>query len=150
MTITFTATDSVDYEPGVYRAKLKELETAESSIVDEKTGQPGFYMKWTFELLDEGYEGHTLRGNSSMNFGLRAKARQWAEALLGRRIESGESIDGDDLIGKEGDLMVRLEETDRGTFARVESVNPVRRKKEKPGTVQPAPIPAEGLEKAPF
>ena len=32
MAITFTATDSVDYEPGVYQAKLKELETAESSI----------------------------------------------------------------------------------------------------------------------
>ena len=43
MTITFTATDGADFEPGVYRAKLKELETAEISIVDEKTGQPGFY-----------------------------------------------------------------------------------------------------------
>ena len=142
MTITFTATDGADFEPGVYRARLKELETAESSIVDEKTGKPGFYLKWIFELLDEGYGGHTLRGNSSMNFGPRAKARQWAEALLGRRIESGESIDEDDLVGKEGDLMVRLEETDRGTFAKVESVNPVRRKKTK--------AVAEGLEEAPF
>ncbi len=53
MTITFTATDGADLEPGVYRAKLKELETAESSIVDEKTGQPRFYLKWIFELLDE-------------------------------------------------------------------------------------------------
>ena len=146
MKITFTATDSADFEPGVYRASLMELETAESSIIDEKTGQPGFYTKWTFELLDEGYEGHTLRGNSSMTFGPRAKARQWAEALLGRRIQSGESIDENDLIGQEGDLMVRLEETDRGTFAKVESVNPVRRKKTK--------AVAEGfdgeLEEAPF
>ena len=146
MTITFTATDGADFEPGVYRAKLKELETAESSIVDEKTGQPGFYTRWTFELLDEGYEGHTLRGNSSMNFGPRAKARQWAEALLGRRIESGESINEDDLIGKEGDLMVRLEETDRGTFAKVESVNPVRKKRTKPV----AEGLDEDLEEAPF
>ena len=145
MTITFTATHGADFEPGVYRAKLKELETAESSIVDEKTGQPGFYTRWTFELLDEGYEGHTLRGNSSMNFGPRAKARQWAEALLGRRIESGESIDEDDLIGMEGDLMVRLEETDRGTFAKVESVNPVRRK-----TKAVAEGLEEDLDEAPF
>jgi hypothetical protein len=129
MGVTFTATDSIEYEPGVYRARLKELEVAESSILDEKTGQPGLYMKWTFDLLDDGYEGHTLRGNSSMNFGPRAKARAWAEGLLARKIESGESIDEDDLIGKECDLMIRMEETDRGTFARVESVNPVRKKK---------------------
>ena len=145
MTITFTATDGADFEPGVYRARLMELETAESSIVDEKTGKPGFYLKWIFELLDKGYEGHTLRGNSSLNFGPRAKARQWAEALLGRRIQSGESIDEDDLIGKEGDLMVRLEETDRGTFAKVESVNPIRRKSK-----AVAEGLEEGLDEAPF
>jgi len=148
--ITFTATDSVDYEPGVYQAKLKELETAESSIVEEKTGQPGLYLKWTFELLDEGYEGHTLRGNSSMNFGPRAKARQWAGALFGRRIESGESVDEYDLIGKVGALMVRLEETDRGTFAKVESVNPVRKKKTKAVPNAAADVPDEDLKEAPF
>jgi len=81
-----------------------------------------------------------------MNFGPRTKARQWAEALLGRRIQSGESIDDADLIGKEGDLMVRLEETDRGTFAKVESVNPVRRKK----TKAVAEGLDEDLEEAPF
>jgi len=139
MAIKFTATYSGDYAPGVYRAKLKELETAESSIVDEKTGQPGLYTRWTFELLDEGYEGHMLRGNSSMNFGPRAKARQWAEALLGRRIGRGESIYEHELIGKEGDLMVRLEETNRGTFPKVESVNPIRQKG-----------PDEDIEEAPF
>ncbi len=84
-----------------------------------------------------------------MNFGSRAKARQWAEALLGRRIESGESIDENDLIGKEGDLMVRPEETDRGTFAKVESVNPVRKKKTKVAPLA-AEIPDEDLEDAPF
>lgn len=129
MSITFTATDTPAYEPGVYTAKLKELETAESSIVDEKTGQKGLYMKWTFELLDDEYTGQTLRANSSMNFGPSAKARKWAEGLLGRKIESGESIEEDDLLGKRADLMVTLKETDRGTFAQVESVNPVRKKR---------------------
>ena len=37
--------------------------------------------------------------------------------------------------------MVRLEETDRGTFAKVESVNPIRRKTK---------AVTEGLEEAPF
>jgi len=116
----------------VYRAKLVRLETAEGSIVDEKTGENKLYMKWTFELLEEGYEDRNLRGNSSMAFGNRAKARAWAEALLGRRIENGETVSEEDLIGNECDLMVKLEETDRGTFAKVESVNPVRKKRERP------------------
>jgi hypothetical protein len=147
---TFTATDSVEYEAGVYRAKLIDLETLKGSIVDEKTGQPRMYMKWTFELLEDGYDRQTLRGNSSLAFGPRAKARQWAEALLGRRIESGESVNEDDLIGKECDLMVRPEETDRGTFAKVESVNLLRRKKDKAEKVQPTEVPDEDLETAPF
>lgn len=133
MTISFTATDAADYEPGVYRARLIDLETAEGSVVDEKTGQPRPYIRWTFELLEEGYEARTLRGNSSANFGPQAKARAWAGALLGRMITAGEQVAEDDLIGRECDLMVTLEETDRGTFARVDSVNPVRQRKTKTG-----------------
>jgi hypothetical protein len=131
MTISFTATDAADYEPGVYRARLIDLETAEGSVVDEKTGRPRPYVRWTFELLEEGYEARTIRGNSSTNFGPQAKARAWAGALLGRAIAAGEQVDENDLIGRECVLMVNLEETDRGTFAKVDSVNPVRQRKTK-------------------
>ena len=147
MAINLTALDTTDFEAGVYRARLKSLETAEGSIVDEKTGEPRPYMKWTFDLLDEDYTDRELRGNSSMAFGSRAKARAWAEALLGRRIENGETVSEEDLIGKECDLMVRLEETDRGTFAKVESVNPVRKKKGKTeASVDPSKAAAETAE----
>lgn len=165
MSINLTAQDTTDFEPGVYRAKLKDLETAEGTIVDDKTGEPRLYMKWTFDLLEEGYEDRELRGNSSMAFGSRAKARAWAEALLGRRIENGETVSEEDLIGCECDLMVKLEETDRGTFAKVESVNPFRKKKGKnkqqsaqgvitdgdnPGPAEAAELPEEDLQDAPF
>lgn len=129
MSVSFTATDTPDYEAGIYRARLVGLETAEGSVLDEKTGRPRPYIKWTFELLEEGYEGRTIRGNSSTNFGPQAKPRAWAEALLQRTIAAGEQVDEDDLLGKECDLMVTLEETDRGVFAKVDSVNPVRHRK---------------------
>jgi hypothetical protein len=129
MSVSFTATDTADYEAGVYRARLVDLETTEGSVVDDKTGRPRPYIKWTFELLEEGYEARTIRGNSSTNFGPQAKARAWAGALLGRTIAAGEQVGEDDLIGKDCDLMVTLEETDRGVFAKVDSVNPVRQRK---------------------
>lgn len=141
MSVSFTATDTADYEAGVYRARLVDLETAEGSVADEKTGLPRPYIKWTFELLEDGYEGRTIRGNSSMNFGPLAKARAWAAALLRRAIAAGEQVGEKELLGRECDLMVTLEENDRGTFAKVDSVNPVRQRKTGAGT-NPAGQPA--------
>jgi hypothetical protein len=146
MGIAFDATDTTDYEPGIYRGRLRELEVAESSLVDEETGRPGLYVRWTFEILEEGFEGRTIRGNSSTNFGSRAKARAWAEALLGRTISPGERVEEGDLIGKECDLMITREETDRGTFAKVDSVNPVRKKQAGPAR----PTPRAGDHEAGF
>jgi hypothetical protein len=41
---------------------------------------------------------------------------------------TGERIDEADLVGKECDLLVALERNDRGTFAKVESLTPVRKR----------------------
>jgi hypothetical protein len=128
MSVSFTATDSADYEPGVYRARLIGMEQAEGSALDEKTGQPRIYIRWTFELLEEGYEGRTIRANSSTNFGTMAKARTWAGVLLGRMVETGERIDEADLIDRECNLLVALEKNDRGTFAKVETLTPLRKR----------------------
>lgn len=126
MGITMHATDSVEYEPGVYRAKIQKIDEQESRFLDERTGEKKWEYVWTFELLKEGYEDRTLRGWTSTNFGPRAKARQWVEGVLGRPIRAGENISGDELIGKECKLMVSLESGDRGTFAKIVSVNPTR------------------------
>lgn len=159
MGITMKAVDGVDYDPGVYRAKLQKVDEQESQFTDETTGEPKWQYIWTFELLEEGYEGNTLTGWSSTNFGPRAKARAWAEALIGRQITSGENISGDDLVGKECDLMITLKQSDRGTFAKIESVNPVRKKKGKTEKIDPSKaaaeakqpeVPEEDLDDAPF
>lgn len=124
----FEATEVV-LEPGAYRAQLKKVEVADGKNYD--TGEPEDYRRWTFEITEEGYEGTELLASSSMAFGPQAKARQWVEALVGRKIERGEKIAEDELVGREVDLGIQLKETDRGTFPRVDSVHPVRKKSRK-------------------
>jgi hypothetical protein len=152
MGVEMHATDSVEYDPGIYRAKLQKVDEQESQFTDDVTGEPKWQYIWTFELLEEGYEGNTLTGWSSTNFGPRAKARAWAEALVGRQINSGENISGDDLIGKECHLMVSLKSGDRGSFAKIESVHPPRQRKtdkaQKPA--QDTKIDDEDWEDIPF
>jgi len=123
----FDATE-VMLEPGVYRAKLKTIEEAERSNYD--TGEPEACRDWTFEVVEEGFEGTSLKGRTSMAFGPRSKAREWVEGLLARKI-AGEKLGLDDLLGKECDLSIVHRETDRGTFANISSVNPVRQKSRK-------------------
>lgn len=124
----FEATE-VTLEPGVYRATLKSIVEAERSNFN--TGEPEACFDWTYEVQEEGYEGQTLRGRTSTSFGPSSKARAWVEGLLGRKIEAGEKLDAPDLIGKPCDLSVKHKETERGTFANIESVNPVRKKSRK-------------------
>lgn len=114
-------------EPGAYRAKLVSVEEADGT--NYKTGEPEKYRRWTFELVEEGYEGQQIYDNSTMAFGPAAKAREWVEALLGgRKLERGETIGEEELIGRECDLGIEMKETDRGTFPRINSVHPVRKK----------------------
>lgn len=73
-----------------------------------KEGTNGLFIKWewTFVCHEGEYAGLNVRGNSEPRFtsedtpsGNLALARPWAEALLGRVMQLGESIDTDDLIG---------------------------------------------------
>jgi hypothetical protein len=150
MALTMRAQVHEPPDQGIYRAKLVDLQEGE--------GQFGPFVKWFFELLEEDYEGQTIRGQSSVpeSFTAGTKMWQWAQGLLGRAIQPGESIDLEDLIGNECMLTLGHKETDRGTFATVDAVNPVRRKKPKR---QPDPEPVEededgedddDLESAPF
>jgi hypothetical protein len=125
MTLKMKAQEHEPPEPGIYRAKLGDLQESE--------GQFGPFVKWFYELLEEGYEGQTIRGQSSIPeaFTAATKTWQWAQALLGRPIRPGEVIDLEDLIGNECMLTLGHKETERGTFATVEAVNPIRRKKPK-------------------
>lgn len=113
-------------EPGAYRAKLVSVEEADGTNFE--TGEPEPFRRWTFEITEEGYEGQEIFGSSSMAFGPRAKARSWVEALVGRKLERGEKVSEEELVGKECDLGIEMKETDRGTFPRINSVHPVRKK----------------------
>lgn len=124
----FEATE-VTLEPGVYRAKLKTVE--ESTWLGYNSGQEEPCIRWVFEITEEGSEDQSIDAKSSTAFGPNSKARAWSEALLARKIEAGEKLDPPDLLGKECDLSVKLVEKERGTYANIESVNPVRKKSRK-------------------
>jgi hypothetical protein len=125
MTLRMRAQEHEPPEPGIYRAGLVDIQESE--------GQFGPFAKWFFELLEEGYEDQTIRGQSSIpeTFTAATKTWQWAQSVRGRTIQPGEEIDLKDLIGNECMLTLGHKETERGTFATVEAVNPVRRKKPK-------------------
>lgn len=122
----FEATE-IDLEPGAYRGKLTDIVEAKRNNFD--TGEPEACYDWVFEVVEEGYEGASLKKRNSTSFGPRSKNRAFAEALLGRKIEQGEKLDKRDLVGKECDLAVSHNETDRGTFVNIDNVVPVRKKK---------------------
>lgn len=143
-----TAIDYGGIEPGMYLARLSRVE-------DISEGGYGPYTKWFFTLEDEGWAGPPeLRANSSQSFAPQAKGRAWSEALLGRKIKGGESIELESLVGRECLLMIRLEDTEMGTFPRVDSVNPMRRggsgRKSKNGPPNPPDDSDEGFEDLPF
>ena len=65
---------------------------------------PKDLVKWCVELTtDDGPE--KLDALSSLNFGARAKARQWAMALGA----TADAVNADDLIGREGLAVVEIE-----------------------------------------
>jgi hypothetical protein len=83
------------------------------------------WLKWTFQVYssDEGVE---LTAGSSVRFGPKAKARLWVEALLGRKLDTDETIDTDKLAPRDCEVVVRRDEKN---FARISEVLPVRRRR---------------------
>lgn len=121
----FEATD-VLLEEGVYVAQLKDIRPNTRKKYNKPDETEDCY-DWTFGVVEEGYEGVEVYGRTSTNFGPSSNARTWVQALLGRKVEQGEELDLPDLKGKECMLSIYHNETDRGTFANINSVNPVRR-----------------------
>src|SRR5215212_2681848 len=115
---------ALDYEPldsGLYVGRLVEIREAKS--------EHGTYYRWIFEIRDEGYKGRQIHANVSDKFGPGSKARQWVEAMIGRRLANGEHFDTDDLIGNDfHDTIVNVEKDGR-TYDNVASVNAIRKGK---------------------
>ena len=128
MTLRFTATGASQYVPGPYTGALVSIEKKYKVVeneVDEREDRA--YLRWVFEILDEGFEGKTLSVLSSTSFGVGpagpAKARRYAEAILGRELEIGEDFSAEDLYDKPVILHVDNERTGRGTFARIVEIS---------------------------
>ena len=129
MTLSFTATGATKYVPGPYTGQLVKIEK-KYKIVENEGGEREErpYLRWIFEILDEGFEGKTLSMLSSTSFGVGpagpAKARRYAEAILGRELSIGENFNAEDLYDKPVTLHVDNEKTGRGTFARIVEISP--------------------------
>jgi hypothetical protein len=129
MTLSFTATGATKYVPGPYTGQLVKIEK-KYKIAENEDGESEDrpYLRWIFEILDEGFEGKTLSTLSSISFGVGpagpAKARRYAEAILGRELSIGENFNAEDLYDKPVTLVVDDEETGRGTFARIVEISP--------------------------
>jgi hypothetical protein len=119
----YTATDYEPVPPGLYTARLEEIE--------EATGEHGTYYRWPFVIEDEGeHEGRKVFANVSDKFGPQSKARRWCEQMIGRVIRKGEQFDTDVLLNKSYHIMVsNTPEDERGrVYDNVENVHRVRPK----------------------
>jgi hypothetical protein len=125
----------VEWEPGAYEGYLERMEkrfkkfTTQNEDGSEKTEDRSFVI-WHLGLSEEGFENVTLTAVSSAPpWGPKAKPRGWASAILRRPIGDDEHFNEDDLRHKPVMINVVLKTNDRGTFAEVESLSPVRTKK---------------------
>jgi hypothetical protein len=134
MGLEFEATGSISFEPGPYEGHLIKMEKRNKKFTktEEDGGQveeDRTFVIWNFGIDEEGFEDVTLTAISSASFGPKSKARAWANSILRRKLEDGEKVREEDLKGKPVILTVENEETERGTFAKVTGLAPVRSKK---------------------
>ena len=111
-----TAKDNVDIADGVYPATwldLTEIEPSETSFGDKP------YLRWIFAVYDD-EDTVELVANSSMNFGTKAKCRRWIQAILGRVIAPGETIEPLTLLPRDCQVVVKNDQ--ESGFCRIEDV----------------------------
>lgn len=102
---------------------------AEISDVEERSGNFGPQLIWTFQLRGA-HKGRCLKAYSSAKFSQKAKLYAWVGAVLfaGRPIPRDFKLDTDELIGQRVKLVVTVEEKEDGDFNRVEEVRPPARR----------------------
>lgn len=125
-----TATENELYDAGVYRLRLQTIEEKTSNLPDLQTGETkaGTYLRWVFDIMEEGFEGKIVGANSSTAFGPSAKARGWAEALLARPLHPNEPVDTVDLPGYEVMGTIKVVDKNGKKYNEIDSLAPVRRK----------------------
>jgi hypothetical protein len=100
--------------PGLYAAVLESIEERESAN--------GPYLMWKFTIDHDGRQ-EMVSAPTSMNCGPKAKARQYAEALLGRPMTPGEELEPVALYGAPCQVLLMAVSLDTGGIVnRIERV----------------------------
>jgi hypothetical protein len=111
------ATSEVPLQPGVYPAIVAGVD------VKERDGRT--FLVWTFEVRYSDNKTTKVRRPTSINFGPKSTARAIVEAALNRRIQPGESVDTNDLLGLRVRVVIgRGVRPDGGETNRIEAVLP--------------------------
>jgi len=103
---------------GVYRATFRQAEERTS----ERTN--GTYLMWRFDARTKEGATFAITAASSINSTPRAKLWSWTEALLRRPLVVGESIELNDLAGRECLIDVQIEVKGGEEYSAVMAVLP--------------------------
>lgn len=119
MTRTYTAEEEKDLtlpEDSIHRARLLEVKERSFEFTDRNSGElrTGVTLEWWWEVtrpmagLDPEYTGRRVKGECKPKLTNRSgnRFREWSEALLDRDIPVGASIDLDDLVGLEAEIVI--------------------------------------------
>lgn len=126
MKLVVTDAIGVTVPEDVYKAKVVKLEPRD--IVWDTSIRS--VLEFTFEITDDAeYEGVQLRGIATLVERLtpKSKLRAWAEAILGQKLNEGDELDTDMLLGKSCRINVIVEPgKNGGQFNKVKDVLPLR------------------------
>ncbi len=111
-----------------YKARVLNITVQSNSNATEEDIAKGNdkYLRWEFETHeDEGeFGGIQLTANSSLKFGPKAKAREWANALLRKTLTKDAELDTDDLIGTVAAIYVEEDnKSDGRVYAKITKLN---------------------------
>lgn len=134
MGLEFETTGSISFEPGPYEGHLLRMEKRSKQFTNKDENgkevvEDRSFLIWHFAIDEEGYEDVTLTAIRSVSFGPKSKARRWAGNILRKKLPDNVKLREDDLKGHPVVLNVDSEETERGTFAKVVDLSPVRSKR---------------------
>ncbi len=103
-------------DESIHRARLEELKLIDYGWTDKDTGKREERQKlqWWWKITDtklgEEYIGRRVKGECFPKLSNRGtnKFRMWAEALLNREVPVGMTIDTEDLLGLEAEIVIGL------------------------------------------
>jgi hypothetical protein len=124
-------------DSAVYPATVVSVGIKEMPWKDKDTGDIVRRVEFKFRLIsDDAHDGVEIWGSTPVNFvdNENCKLKNWAEALLGRRLEPKYRLDLDTLVGQRCLVVIEkqtYEKDGREKFRnRVREVNPTRQNKE--------------------